>query len=144
MALSNLSNNLSAERPDIILEFEACLAEYNAVREELRDRAEAHRIVTRYGLLALSAVVTIASLVLGGFTTEQQAIVPIHYLLLVIPALFLYLISVYADESLAEYIAQTYIIHVLRPNMKKICNYLAKLRLKPTSNGTQIHADFHR
>ena len=115
-----LSNNLSVECPDITLEFEACLAEYNAVREELRDRAEAHRIVTQYGLLALSAGVTIASLVLGGFTTEQQAIVPIHYLLLVIPALFLYLISVYADESLAEYTAQAYVIHVLRPNMKKI------------------------
>ena len=118
-----LSNNFSAELQDIILEFEACLAEYNAVREELRARAEAHRRVTEYGLLALGALATALTLVFGGLVTPGKHVdttFPIHYLLLLAPMCFLYLLSVYVDESLAEYIAQAYVIHVLRPSMRKI------------------------
>lgn len=106
------------------LEFEACLAEYEAVRQELRDRAEAHRRVTEYGLLALGAAIGLIAFVQGQFATTQTNGFPTCYLLLLIPVVYTYLIAVYTDESLAEYIAQTYITHMLRPNMKRILEQL--------------------
>lgn len=104
-------------------EFEACVAEYVAAHDELRDRTNGVRRVTEYALLALGATTTLISISFGatpGQTLTIPNVFPSYYLLLVIPILFIFLASIYVDESLAVYIAQTYIIYELRPAIKRI------------------------
>jgi hypothetical protein len=99
------------------------LAEYSAVRDELRERAEAHRRSTEYGILALGtlgAALTVfeAGLLPGSVLLMQ--VLPGYYLFLLLPLAYLCLLAIYVDQSHEEYAAQAYITYVLRPKVRRL------------------------
>ena len=108
---------------DIKLAFEACLAEYNTVRKELLQRTEMHLKITEYGVLAMSAIITAITIMQRTSDFQVQigmVSIHLHHVLLLLPFVPIYLQSALVDESIAVYIAQGYVIYVLRPNLKRI------------------------
>jgi len=120
-------------------EAEACIAEYSAVHDEIRDRTNGVRRVTEYALIALGGITTLLSLsfqdIIASSLTTNRLPFPSYYLLLIIPALFVFLGSVYVDESFALYIGQAYVIHVLRPTILRI------VAMNPNSNTGEIDSN---
>ena len=122
--------SLEEIQENLKLEFQACLAEYQSVQGEARDRAEASRRAIQYGFVVLGLIssafiVLLQDQITGSGASPTHSLLslgrfPTYYVIALPSFLFLFLISLYADESHKVYMAQAYTIYILRPNLLRI------------------------